>query len=138
VVVIPVVRWFYRENNEQSPRHFTQKKLKWRQIRPKKRCFKKYSFFPRYRDWNQLSDELLDIERSEEFKNRLTKLYYGGWTTWTKDDDFILILITFKWYRDPVPLFFVPTQKCMKWLRCCTSAQITSFLMNYASNAKIV
>jgi hypothetical protein len=22
---------------------------------------------------------------------------------------------------------FVPTQKCMKWLRCCTSAQITSF-----------
>ena len=34
--------------------------------------------------------------------------------------------------------FFVPTQKCMKWLRCCTSAQITSFLMNYASNAKIV
>ena len=27
--------------------------------------------------------------------------------------------------------FFVPTQKCMKWLRCCTSAQIT----NYASNA---
>jgi hypothetical protein len=28
VVVIPVVRWFYRENNEQSPRHFTQKKLK--------------------------------------------------------------------------------------------------------------
>ena len=35
-------------------------------------------------------------------------------------------------------VFFVPTQKCMKWLRCCTSAQITSFLMNYASNAKIV
>ena len=34
--------------------------------------------------------------------------------------------------------FFVPTQKCMKWLRCCTSAQITSFLMNYASNAKIL
>jgi hypothetical protein len=32
----------------------------------------------------------------------------------------------------------VPTQKCMKWLRCCTSAQITSFLMNCASNAKIV
>ena len=23
--------------------------------------------------------------------------------------------------------FFVPTQKCMKWLRCCTSAQITTF-----------
>ena len=23
-------------------------------------------------------------------------------------------------------VFFVPTQKCMKWLRCCTSAQITS------------
>ena len=23
--------------------------------------------------------------------------------------------------------FFVPMQKCMKWLRCCTSAQITSF-----------
>jgi hypothetical protein len=37
-----------------------------------------------------------------------------------------------------VGFFFVPTQKCMKWLRCCTSAQITSFLMNYASNAKIV
>jgi hypothetical protein len=35
-------------------------------------------------------------------------------------------------------VFFVPTQKCMKWPRCCTSAQITSFLMNYASNAKIV
>ena len=34
--------------------------------------------------------------------------------------------------------FFAPTQKYMKWLRCCTSAQITSFLMNYASNAKIV
>jgi hypothetical protein len=34
--------------------------------------------------------------------------------------------------------FFVPTQKCMKWLRCCTSAQITSFLMNCTSNAKIV
>jgi hypothetical protein len=41
---------------------------------------------------NQLSDELLDIESSEEFKSRLTKLYYGGWTTWTEDDDFILIL----------------------------------------------
>jgi hypothetical protein len=26
----------------------------------------------------------------------------------------------------------------MKWLRCCTSAQITSFLMNYASNAIFV
>ena len=24
------------------------------------------------------SDELLDIESSEEFKSRLTKLYYGG------------------------------------------------------------
>ena len=35
-------------------------------------------------------------------------------------------------------VFFVPTQKCMKWLRCCTSAQITSFLMTYASNVKIV
>ena len=34
--------------------------------------------------------------------------------------------------------FFVQTQKCMKRLRCCTSAQITSFLMNYASNAKMV
>ena len=34
--------------------------------------------------------------------------------------------------------FFAPTQKCMNWLRCCTSAQITYFLMNYASNAKIV
>jgi hypothetical protein len=39
----------------------------------------KYSFFPRtIRDWNQLSDELSDIESSEEFKSRLTKLYYGG------------------------------------------------------------
>jgi hypothetical protein len=48
------------------------------QIRPKKDVYK-YSFFPRtIRDWNQLSDELLDIESSEEFKSRLTKLYYGG------------------------------------------------------------
>ena len=46
------------------------------QIRPKKDVYK-YSFFPRTtRDWNQLSDELLDIESSEEFKSRLTKLYY--------------------------------------------------------------
>jgi hypothetical protein len=48
-----------------------------------KRCSKKdvykYSFFPHtIRDWNQLSDELLDIDSSEEFKSRLTKLYYGG------------------------------------------------------------
>ena len=35
-------------------------------------------------------------------------------------------------------VFFVPTQKCMKWLRCCTIVQITSFLMNYTSNAKII
>jgi hypothetical protein len=43
------------------------------QIRPKKDVYK-YSFFPRtIRDWNQLSDELLDIESSEEFKSRLTK-----------------------------------------------------------------
>jgi hypothetical protein len=48
------------------------------QIRPKKDVYK-YSFFPHtIRDWNQLSDELLDIESSEEFKSRLTKLYYGG------------------------------------------------------------
>ena len=48
------------------------------QIRPKKDAYK-YSFFPRtIRDWNQLSDELLDIESSEEFKSRLTKRYYGG------------------------------------------------------------
>jgi hypothetical protein len=48
------------------------------QIRPKKDVYK-YSFFPRtIRDWNQLSDELSDIESSEEFKSRLTKLYYGG------------------------------------------------------------
>jgi hypothetical protein len=48
------------------------------QIRPKKDVYK-YSFFPcTIRDWNQLSDELLDIESSEEFKSRLTKLYYGG------------------------------------------------------------
>jgi hypothetical protein len=48
------------------------------QIRPKKDVYN-YSFFPRtIRDWNQLSDELLDIESSEEFKSRLTKLYYGG------------------------------------------------------------
>ena len=67
------------------------------QIRPKKDVYK-YSFFPRtIRDWNQLSDFLLDIESSEEFKSRLTKLYYGGWTTWTIDDDFILILITCKY-----------------------------------------
>ena len=26
----------------------------------------------------KLSDELLDIKSSEEFKSRLTKLYYGG------------------------------------------------------------
>ena len=37
-----------------------------------------------------------------------------------------------------VVFFLVPTQKCMKWLRCCTSGQITSFLMNCASNVKIV
>ena len=36
------------------------------------------SFFSRYMDWNQLSDELLDIQSSKEFKCRLTKLYYGG------------------------------------------------------------
>jgi hypothetical protein len=48
------------------------------QIRLKKDVYK-YSFFPRtIRDWNQLSDELLDIESSEEFNSRLTKLYYGG------------------------------------------------------------
>jgi hypothetical protein len=48
------------------------------QIGPKKDVYK-YSFFPRtIRDWNQLSDELLDIESSEEFKSRLTKFYYGG------------------------------------------------------------
>jgi hypothetical protein len=46
------------------------------QIRPKKDVYK-YSFFPRtIRDWNQLSDEML--ESSEEFKSRLTKLYYDG------------------------------------------------------------
>jgi hypothetical protein len=45
------------------------------QIRPKKDVYK-YSFLPRYRDWNQLSVELLDIESSEEFKSRLTKLFY--------------------------------------------------------------
>jgi hypothetical protein len=33
---------------------------------------------PLDRDCNQLSDELINIESSEEFKNRLTKLYYGG------------------------------------------------------------
>jgi hypothetical protein len=45
---------------------------------PKKDVYK-YSFFPRtIRDWNQLSDELSDIESSEEFKSRLTKLYYDG------------------------------------------------------------
>jgi hypothetical protein len=43
------------------------------------------------------SNMTLDIESSEKFKSRLTKLYYGGWTTWTKDDDFILILITCKY-----------------------------------------
>ena len=69
------------------------------QIRPQKDVYK-YSFFPRtIRYWNHLSDELLDIESSEEFKSRLTKLYYGGWTTSTKDDDFILILITCKYTR---------------------------------------
>ena len=47
------------------------------QNQTEKRCLQ-YSFLPRYRDWNQLSDELLDIESSEEFKSRLTKLYYGG------------------------------------------------------------
>jgi hypothetical protein len=37
------------------------------QIRPKKDVYK-YSFFPRtIRDWNQLSDELLDIEKSVEY-----------------------------------------------------------------------
>ena len=47
-------------------------------IRPKKDVYK-YSFFPRtIRDWNQLSDELIDIESSQEFKSRLIKLYYGG------------------------------------------------------------
>ena len=69
------------------------------QIRPKKDVYK-YSFFPRtIRDWNLLSDELLDIESSE---SRLTKLYYGGWITWTKD--FILILVTCKYQWKKLPL----------------------------------
>ena len=79
-----------------TPKKFHHPK-RYIQIRPKKDAYK-YSFFPRtIRDWNQLSDELLDIESSDEFKSRLTKLYYGGWTTWTKDDDFIPILITCKY-----------------------------------------
>jgi uncharacterized protein YozE (UPF0346 family) len=80
------------------------------QIRPKKDIYK-YSFFPRtIRDWNQLSDELLDIESSEEFKSRLTKLYYGGWTTWTKDDDFVcsvfIVCITSRLSCEPIASWF--------------------------------
>ena len=94
------------------------------QIRPKKDVYK-YSFFPRtIRDWNQLSDELLDIESIEEFKSRLTKLYYGDWTTWTKDDDFILILITCKYahFWD-----FTVYTKC---LSCWRTSQILEWWVN--------
>ncbi|CAG2244297.1 unnamed protein product [Mytilus edulis] len=48
------------------------------QIRPNKDIYK-YSFFPRtIRDWNKLPDELLEIESSEEFKTKLTKLLCSG------------------------------------------------------------
>ncbi|CAC5421439.1 unnamed protein product [Mytilus coruscus] len=48
------------------------------QIRPNKDIYK-YSFFPMtIRDWNKLPDELLEIESSEEFKTKLTKLLCSG------------------------------------------------------------
>ena len=67
------------------------------------------------------------------------KKNHSFWSTRVKD---LKRNFSCKIYKKPhknsKKFFFVPTQKCMKWLRCCTSVQITSFLMNYASNAKIV
>ena len=90
-VAMPIPSLNQRERRDSIIRRDTYKS-------DRKKDVYKYSFFPRtIRDWNQLSDALLDIESSEEFKSRLTNLYYGGWTTWTQDDDFILILITCKY-----------------------------------------
>jgi hypothetical protein len=69
------------------------------------------------------------------------KIIHSFWSTFVKD---LKRNFSCKIYQKThenskkVGFFFVPTQKCIKWLRCCTSAQITSFLMDYASNAKIV
>ena len=68
-------------------------------------------------------------------------IIHSFWSTFVKD---LKRNFSCKIYKKPhknnkkVWFSLVPTQKCMKWLRCCTSVQITSFLMNYASNAKIV
>jgi hypothetical protein len=68
-------------------------------------------------------------------------IIHSFWSTFVKD---LKWNFSCKIYKKPhknskkVGFFLVPTQKCMKWLRCCTSGQITSFLMNYASNVKIV
>ena len=62
-------------------------------------------------------------------------IIHSFWSTFVKD---LKWNFSCKIYKNNTPrtvkrlcFFFVPMQKCMKWLRCCTSAQIT----NYASNA---
>ena len=66
-------------------------------------------------------------------------IIHSFWSTFVKDLNRNFLVTFSKNHTWTVKIyFFVPTQKCMKWLRCCTNAQITSFLMNYASNAKIV
>ena len=58
------------------------------------------------------------------------KKIHSFWSTFVKD---LKRNFSCKIYKKPhknskkVVFFLVPTQKCMKWLRCCTSAQITSF-----------
>jgi hypothetical protein len=77
-VAIPIVLPSYIIKPTRTSRFHHPKRYIQLPIRPKKDVYK-YSFFPRtIRDWNQLSDELLDIESSAEFKSKLTKLYYGG------------------------------------------------------------
>ena len=63
---------------QQSRRSRNYHPKKFIQPRPKKDVYK-YSFFPRtIREWNSLPEELIQIESSEEFKSRLTKLFDGG------------------------------------------------------------